>query len=226
MARASLARSSLAWLHVLQHVYRMMASAGVIIPAPSGGTPGTHVCLLSPSGQRAEDEVARSWTERSRPRGQRPSGQEHECARFNVKRRLGANPRTGFVKVSLTQWLNAGTKLRRWYCVGSGRKYVGAKQVVRGDPLRPRLAPPGLEETDHSGVTERVRPSRQGSEGSVGKTTKGDTEQHSSCTTHLVQRTSVRACLCLSSVTAAGPSGPGQSGPASNSLPEFLSRVA
>ena len=31
MARASLARSSLAWLHVLQHVYRMMASAGVII---------------------------------------------------------------------------------------------------------------------------------------------------------------------------------------------------
>ena len=42
MARASFARSSLAWLHVLQHVYRMMASAGVIIPAPSGGTPGRH----------------------------------------------------------------------------------------------------------------------------------------------------------------------------------------
>ena len=75
------------------------------------------MCLLSPSGQRAEHEVARSWTERSRPRGQRPSGQEHERARFNVKRRLGANPRTGFVKVPLT--------------------HIGAKQVVRGDPLRP-----------------------------------------------------------------------------------------
>ena len=64
MARASLARSSLAWLHVLQHVYRMMAPADVIIPAPSGGTPGrhVHVCLLSPSGQRGEHEVARSWT--------------------------------------------------------------------------------------------------------------------------------------------------------------------
>ena len=87
MARASLVRSSLAWLHVLQHVYRMMASAGVIIPAPSGGTPGRHLhgCLLSPSGHRAEHEVARSWTERSRPSGHRPSGREHECARFNVK---------------------------------------------------------------------------------------------------------------------------------------------
>ena len=136
------------------------------------------MCLLSPSGQRAEHEVARSWTE-----GHRPYGQEHERARFNVKRRLGANPRTGFVKVSLTQWLDAGTKLRRWYCVASGRKHVGAKQVVRGDPLRPGLVPPGLEEADRSGVTERVRPSRQGSEGSVGRTTKGDTEQHSSCTT-------------------------------------------
>ena len=87
MARASLVRSSLAWLHVLQHVYRMMASAGVIIPAPSGGTPGRHLhgCLLSPSGHRAEHEVARSWTERSRPSGHRPSGREHERARFNVK---------------------------------------------------------------------------------------------------------------------------------------------
>ena len=76
MARASLTRSSLAWLHVLQHVYRMMAPAGVVIPSPSGGMPGrhVHVCLLSPGGQRAEHEVARSWTERSRPRGHRPSG--------------------------------------------------------------------------------------------------------------------------------------------------------
>ena len=94
MARASLARSSLAWLHVLQHVYRKMASVGVIIPAPSGGTSGRHayVCVLSPSGQRAEHEGARSWTERSRPRCHRPSGQEHDRARFNVKRRLGDNP--------------------------------------------------------------------------------------------------------------------------------------
>ena len=102
-----------------------------------------------------------------------------------------------FVKVSLTQWLDAGTKVRRWYCVGSGRKYVGAKQVVRGDPLKPGLVPPGLEETDHSGVTERVRPSRQGSEGSVGRTTKGDTEQHSSCTTTWSSgRASEPVCVC------------------------------
>ena len=43
---------SLAWLHELQQLYRMMAPAGVIIPAPAGGTPGGHLhgCLLSPSG--------------------------------------------------------------------------------------------------------------------------------------------------------------------------------
>ena len=111
MARASSVRSSLAWLQVLQQMYRMMASAGVIIPAPSGGTPGRHEhgCLLSSSGHRAEHEVARSWTERSRPRGQRPSCQEHERARFNLECPLGANPRTGFVKVSLTAVVG------RWY---------------------------------------------------------------------------------------------------------------
>ena len=59
MVRALLVRSSLAWLHVLQQMHRMMASAGVIIPAPSGGTPGRH------PQHRAEHEVARSWTERS-----------------------------------------------------------------------------------------------------------------------------------------------------------------
>ena len=97
------------------------------------------------------------------------------------------------MKVSLTQWLDAGTKFCRWYCVRSGRKYVGAKQVVRGDLLRNGL----------SGVTERVRPSRQGSEGTVGGTTMGDSEQPCSCTTTW-SSTSVRAYLCLSSVTAAG----------------------
>ena len=132
-----------------------------------------------------------------RPSGHRPSGREHERACANVKRRLGANPRTVFVKVSLTQWLDAGTKLRRWYCVGSGRKYVEPSQVERRDPLRSGLVPPGLEETDHSGVTERVRPSRQGSEGSVGRTTQGDTEQHSSCTTTGSSgRASVPVCVC------------------------------
>ena len=44
MARASLVRFLLAWLDELQQLYRMVALAGVIIPAPSGGTPGrrTH----------------------------------------------------------------------------------------------------------------------------------------------------------------------------------------
>ena len=80
--RASLVRSCLAWLHELQQMYRMMASAGVVIPALSGGTPGIHAhgFLLSPSGHRAE--VTPSWTEWSRtewsPRGHRPSGQEQE----------------------------------------------------------------------------------------------------------------------------------------------------
>ena len=73
MARASSVHLSLVWLHVLQQMYRMMASAGVTIPAPSRGTRVRH-----------EHEVGRSWTEWSRPRGQRLSGQEHERARSNV----------------------------------------------------------------------------------------------------------------------------------------------
>ena len=196
MARASLVRSSSAWLHVLQQMYRMMASAGVIIPAPSGGTLGrhTHGCLLCSGGHRAEHEVARSWTERSRPRGQRPSGQEHERALFNLKRRLGANPRTGFVRVSLTQRLDAGTKLRRWCCVGSDRRYLGAKKVERGDPPRSGLAPPGSEETDHSGVSESVQLSRQGSAESVGRTTKGETTE--SGTAAARRSSAVRADSC------------------------------
>ena len=81
------------------------------------------------------------------------------------------------MKVSLTQWLDAGTLFRWWYCVGSDRKYVGAKQVERGDPLRLGLVSAGSEETDHSGVSERVQPSRQGSAESVGRTTKGETTE-------------------------------------------------
>ena len=76
------------------------------------------------------------------------------------------------MKVSLTQWLDCDTKLRRLYCVGSDRKYFGAKQVERGDLLRSGLVPPRSEETDHSGVSERVQPSRQSYAESVGKTTK------------------------------------------------------
>ena len=149
MARASLLRSSLAWLHVLRQMYRMMASAGVIIPAPSGGTPGRHPhgCLSSPSGQRAEHEVARSWTERSRPRGHRPTGQEHERARQETSGRQPENWLSAGTSLCLrgTQHATLVRKIRRWYCVGSALKYVGAKQVVRGDPLRPGLVPLGSE---------------------------------------------------------------------------------
>ena len=53
-----------------------------------------------------------------RARGHRPSGQEQERARFNVKRRLGANPRTGFRQ-----------GIRRWYWIASDQKYDDAKQV-------------------------------------------------------------------------------------------------
>ena len=62
-------------------------------------------------------------------------------------------------------------KLRRWYWAGSDRKYDEARQVERRDPLRSGLVPPGSEETDHSVVSERGRPSRQGT---VGRTTKGE----------------------------------------------------
>ena len=69
--------------------------------------------------------------------------------------------------------------------------------MERGDPLSSGLAPPVSEETDHSGVTERVRPSREGPEGSVGRTTKGDTEQHSSCSTKWFSgRASEPVCVC------------------------------
>ena len=47
-----------------------------------------------------------SWT----PRSHIPSGRGHERARFNLKRPLGGNPRTGFLQVSPTPWLDAGTK--------------------------------------------------------------------------------------------------------------------
>ena len=76
-----------------------------------------------------------------------------------------------------TQWSDAGTKLRRWYWVGTDQKYVGAKQVERGDPLRPGLVPSGPEETDHAGVSERVQLSREGSAESVARTTKGETTE-------------------------------------------------
>ena len=104
----------------------------------------------------------------------------------------------GFREVSLTQRLDAGTKLRPLVLRGVWPKSASSRvRWSERDPLRPGLVPPGLEEADHSGVTERVRPSRQGSEGSVGRTTKGDTEQHSSCTTTWSSgRASVPVCVC------------------------------
>ena len=97
------------------------------------------------------------------PSGHRPSGREHERARFNVKRCMGANPRTGFWQVSPVAygWTN--------------QKYEDEKLVERGDPLTSRLAPPGSKEADHSAATGRVRPSRRGYAVSVERTTKGET---------------------------------------------------
>ena len=74
--------------------------------------PGRHVGESDPK----QGPTGSTWAkERSEPRlaqaeGDRASGWEHERARFNVKRRLGANPRTGFRQVPLTPWLDAGTK--------------------------------------------------------------------------------------------------------------------
>ena len=69
-----------------------------------------------------------------RPRGHGPSGREHERARFNLECPLGAkvfgryNSRRGWTLVR---------EVRRWYWVGSDRKYFEAKQVsgeTRSDP--------------------------------------------------------------------------------------------
>ena len=59
-----------------------------------------------------------------------PSGREHQCARVNVKRRRGANPRTGFRQVPLTPWWKLVREMRRWYWVG----YDEAKEATRSDP--------------------------------------------------------------------------------------------
>ena len=55
-----------------------------------------------------------------------------------------------FDRYSLRRGWTLVREIRRWYWDGSGRKYVGAKQVVRGDPFRSRLVHPVSEETDHS----------------------------------------------------------------------------
>ena len=108
----------------------------------SGGTPGRHphVCLLSPSGQRAEHEVARSWTERSRPIGHRP---------------------TGFVKVPLTQWLGAGTKLRRWHAwgltEGTSGEAGGARRPAQTRTGTPRAGRDGSLRRERESPTEQTR---------------------------------------------------------------------
>ena len=109
---------------------------GVTSPAPSGGTPGRHVhgCLLSPSGHRAEHEVARSWTNRSsRPKGHRPSGQEHERAGSTSRDVWAPTRELAFGRYPLRAVVG------RWYekyAAGPDRKYDEANQGERGDPLR------------------------------------------------------------------------------------------
>ena len=72
--------------------------------------PGRHV------GESAPGPTGLMWaSELSEPRHAQaerpPSGREHERACANVKRRLGANPRTGFRQVPLTTWLDTGTRV-------------------------------------------------------------------------------------------------------------------
>ena len=95
-----------------------------------------------------------------------------------------------------------GTLERRTYCrckAGTDRKYDDEKQVQRGDTLSSGLATPAPEVTGHPGVTEssaeQTRFCVKCREGDKGvKPLK--TAQHD----RVVQRTSVRACLCPSSV--------------------------
>ena len=82
--------------------------------------------FVSPSAHRAEHEVGRGPS--GPGRGHRPSGREHELARFNVKRRLGANWRTGF---------DAGARKT------SDRKYDEANQL-NGETAQFRTGTPSV----------------------------------------------------------------------------------
>ena len=132
-------------------------------------------------------------------------------------------------------WLSAGTPydvVGHWYesyavgtGLGSDRKYVVPRQVEQRDPLRSGLVLPvsdgSLEEWQM-----RKKSSRRDSAGSKAVRGGKPTEATQQLRDRAVQRTRARACLCLSSVTVAGPSGPGQSDHASMIHTEFPSRVA
>ena len=131
------------WLHVLQQIVQndgfQRTSSLQLHREGRRGDMRTGV-LLSPSGHRAEHEVARSWTERSRPRGHRPRGREHERARFLTSRDVWAPTRElAFGRYSLTPWLDTGT---RSYAVGIGLGLTGStscrdqveQRETRSDP--------------------------------------------------------------------------------------------
>ena len=87
--------------------------------------------------------VASGWTGPSLAveRLRRHHGQEHERARFKVKRRLGANPRTGFRQVlpgaDAVRRLERWYEMCCWYAAGTYWKHDEEKQVsgeTRSDP--------------------------------------------------------------------------------------------
>ena len=204
MARASSVR-----LYVLQQMCSMVASVGVIIPAPSGGMPGRHAhgCLLSPSGRRAEHEVARSCRPSGPGRGgQRPNGQEHVRARSNVKCPLGANPRTGFKRYPL----RSGWTLVRSYaaCTAWSLTESTSGRSRWSEETRSDLdCTPQVARDDHSGVSERLQPSRQGSAESVGEDDRGRKPQMAAQQPHdgLAHSSALRPFGLLTGVVRAEP---------------------
>ena len=182
MARASLVRSSLPWLHVLQQMYRMMASSFQLLREGRRGDICTGVF---------EPEWAQSWARSGSlvDRAVQAEGPPTErsgarACSFQRQETSGHQPENWLCE-GIPYAVGAGTKLRRWYCVRSDRKYPGAKQVERGDPPRSGLVPPRSEETGHPSVSERVQPSRQGSAEKCREDDKGRNhrERHSSRTT-------------------------------------------
>ena len=105
----------LAWLHVVQVLYRMMPPAGVVIPAPTGGTPGRHVHGATIFCGASVDEVSFKTpcsVDVPPPSGASPGsgGPRAACSRnktTGVETREPARPTGGVVKGAPTPELEA-----------------------------------------------------------------------------------------------------------------------
>ena len=129
--------------------------------------------------------------------------QEHERARDNVRNVWAPTRELAFVRYSLQRGWKLVRETRRWYWAGSGWKYDEAKQVSSETHSDPDWHPQCRRKRICREVVDEQGSSRRSSCGEFGKGDKGRNHlKHtaSGYTTELVQRASVRACRCLSSV--------------------------